>query len=54
MADNAPRKKVTINTLKAKMAKGEPITQLAAYDYRTAVGGDRCDSAHAFDAVGLS
>ena len=41
MADNAPRKKVTINTLKAKMAKGEPITQLAAYDYRTAVVADR-------------
>lgn len=41
MAENAPRKKVTINTLKSKMAKGEPITQLAAYDYRTAVVADR-------------
>jgi 3-methyl-2-oxobutanoate hydroxymethyltransferase len=41
MAESAPRKKVTINTLKAKMAKGEPITQLAAYDYRTAVVADR-------------
>ena len=35
------RKKVTINTLMAKMKKGEPITQLAAYDYRTAVVADR-------------
>jgi 3-methyl-2-oxobutanoate hydroxymethyltransferase len=41
MAENAARKKVTINTLKAKMAKGEPITMLAAYDYRTAVVADR-------------
>jgi 3-methyl-2-oxobutanoate hydroxymethyltransferase len=41
MADNTARKKVTINTLKAKMAKGEAITQLAAYDYRTAVVADR-------------
>ncbi len=41
MTEVAPRKKVTINTLKAKMAKGEPITQLAAYDYRTAVVADR-------------
>ena len=35
------RKKVTINTLMAKMKRGEPITQLAAYDYRTAVVADR-------------
>src|SRR6186997_405154 len=41
MSADAPRKKVTINTLKSKMAKGEPITQLAAYDYRTAVVADR-------------
>jgi 3-methyl-2-oxobutanoate hydroxymethyltransferase len=40
MAD-APRKKITINTLMTKMKKGEPITQLAAYDYRTAVVADR-------------
>ena len=40
MAETA-RKKVTINTLKSKMRKGEPITQLAAYDYRTAVVSDR-------------
>ena len=41
MADVPARKKVTINTLMAKMKKGEPITQLAAYDYRTAVVADR-------------
>jgi len=41
MAESVPRKKVTINALKAKMAKGEPITMLAAYDYRTAVVADR-------------
>ena len=29
MADAPARKKVTINTLMAKMKKGEPITQLA-------------------------
>ena len=37
----APRRKVTINTLMAKMRRGEQITQLAAYDYRTAVVADR-------------
>lgn len=41
MADTPPRRKVTINTLNAKMKRGEPITQLAAYDYRTAVVADR-------------
>jgi 3-methyl-2-oxobutanoate hydroxymethyltransferase len=41
MAEPAKRKKVTINTLMAKKKKGEPITQLAAYDYRTAVVSDR-------------
>ena len=42
MAPEAPaRKKVTIKSLNAKMKKGEPITQLAAYDYRTAVVSDR-------------
>jgi 3-methyl-2-oxobutanoate hydroxymethyltransferase len=41
MAQAAARKKITINTLMAKMRKGEPITQLAAYDYRTAVVSDR-------------
>src|SRR3984885_12679410 len=41
MADAPPRRKVTINTLNSKMKKGEPITQLAAYDYRTAVVADR-------------
>jgi 3-methyl-2-oxobutanoate hydroxymethyltransferase len=41
MTQAAARKKITINTLMAKMRKGEPITQLAAYDYRTAVVSDR-------------
>ena len=41
MADAPARRKITINTLNAKMKKGEPITQLAAYDYRTAVISDR-------------
>lgn len=41
MADAPARKKVTIKSLNAKMKKGEPITQLAAYDYRTAVVSDR-------------
>jgi 3-methyl-2-oxobutanoate hydroxymethyltransferase len=41
MADAPKRRKITINTLMAKMRRGEAITQLAAYDYRTAVVSDR-------------
>jgi 3-methyl-2-oxobutanoate hydroxymethyltransferase len=41
MADAPVRRKITINTLNAKMKRGEPITQLATYDYRTAVIADR-------------
>lgn len=41
MAEATKRKKVTVNTLMAKKKRGEPITQLAAYDYRTAVVSDR-------------
>ncbi len=41
MADAPKRRKITINTLNAKMRRGEAITQLAAYDYRTAVVSDR-------------
>ena len=41
MSDAKPRRKVTFKTLQKKMAAGEPITQLAAYDYRTAVVADR-------------
>ncbi len=41
MADAPKRRKVTINTLNRKMREGEQITQLAAYDYRTAVISDR-------------
>ena len=32
MSDTPPRRKVTYKTLLKKMEKGEPITQLAAYD----------------------
>src|SRR5918996_3756949 len=35
------RRKVTIRTLQKKMREGEAITQMAAYDYRTAVISDR-------------
>jgi len=41
MSDAKPRRKVTIRTLQKKMREGEAITQLAAYDYRTAVVADR-------------
>jgi len=41
MSDTKPRRKVTIRTLQKKMREGEAITQLAAYDYRTAVVADR-------------
>jgi len=40
MADQK-RRKVTIPQLKKKMREGDAITQLAAYDYRTAVVADR-------------
>lgn len=35
------RRKVTIRTLQKKMRDGEAITQMAVYDYRTAVVADR-------------
>ena len=35
------RKKVTIPSLVEKMKKGEPIVQLAVYDYETAIIADR-------------
>src|SRR5437660_12876057 len=35
------RKKVTIPTLMDKMKRGEPIVQLAVYDYETAIIADR-------------
>ena len=41
MVDTVKRRKVTIRTLQKKMREGEAITQLAAYDYRTAVVSDR-------------
>ena len=41
MAEPAARKKVTIPMLVEKMKKGEPIVQLAVYDYETAIIADR-------------
>ena len=41
MAEAAARKKVTIPTLMNKMKTGEPIVQLAVYDYETAIIADR-------------
>ena len=41
MAEAAPRKKVTIPMLMEKKKKGEPIVQLAVYDYETAIIADR-------------
>jgi 3-methyl-2-oxobutanoate hydroxymethyltransferase len=41
MSDTKPRRKVTLRTLQKKMRDGKAITQLAAYDYRTAVVADR-------------
>src|SRR4029077_6868859 len=41
MADAPARRKITINTLNAKMTKGAPSAQLASYDYHTAVISDR-------------
>ena len=46
MADTQPaaqpaRKKVTIPSLVDKMKRGEPIVQLAVYDYETAIVADR-------------
>jgi len=40
-ADEAPRKKVTIDTLNKKKEAGEQIVQMAIYDYRSAVLADR-------------
>lgn len=42
-AGEAPkRKKVTIPQLLEKKKRGEPITQLAVYDYENAIVADRC------------
>src|SRR5438105_5027019 len=40
-AQQPARKKVTIPMLAEKMKKGEPIVQLAVYDYETAIVADR-------------
>ncbi len=39
--DSKPRRKVTINALKRKMANDDQIVQMAIYDYRSAVIADR-------------
>src|SRR5438445_11711694 len=41
VAAQPARKKVTIPALMEKMKKGEPIVQLAVYDYETAIVADR-------------
>lgn len=41
MAESVQRKKVTIPRLEEKVEAGEPITQLAVYEYRHAVIADR-------------
>jgi hypothetical protein len=41
MAEAAARKKVTIPMLMEKKKRGEPIVQLAVYDYETAIIADR-------------
>lgn len=41
MADAKPRRKVTIRTLQKRMRENDAITQMAVYDYRTAVVSDR-------------
>ncbi len=49
------RKKVTLNTLQAKKARGEPITMLTAYDYATATAVDRAgvDAILVGDSLGM-
>ena len=41
MAEEKPRRKVTINQLRRKAREGEQIVQMAIYDYRSAVIADR-------------
>ena len=41
MADDKPRRKVTLNQLRRKMREGEQLVQMAIYDYRSAVIADR-------------
>ena len=41
MADDKPRRKVTLNQLRRKAREGEQIVQMAIYDYRSAVIADR-------------
>jgi len=48
-------KKITLQTLQAKKARGEPITMLTAYDYATAYAVDRAgvDSILVGDSLGM-
>ncbi len=41
MSQGDRRRKITIRTLQKRMREGEAITQMAVYDYRTAVVSDR-------------
>jgi 3-methyl-2-oxobutanoate hydroxymethyltransferase len=43
MADAPKRRKVTLRSLQRKMRDNEQIVQMAIYDYRSAVIGDRLD-----------
>ena len=49
------RKKITLQTLQAKKARGEPITMLTAYDYATATAVDRAgvDAILVGDSLGM-
>ncbi|MEP7356052.1 MAG: 3-methyl-2-oxobutanoate hydroxymethyltransferase [Anaerolineales bacterium] len=52
---NPNRKKVTTSTLRAKKARGEPITMLTAYDFPTAQAIDRAgiDAILVGDSLGM-
>ena len=55
VAAEATRKKVTVQTLRRKKARGEPITMLTAYDYATALAVDEAgiDSILVGDSLGM-